>query len=524
MNSVFVNSGATIGGSGTLNVGGNQLVNSGTVTTAYGALKINGDYSPMTNGTTAIKLGVPLQVSGKAALSNSALQLLAPADTYTVKAAEQVLTAGSITGQFGSLTFGSGVFYTGTLTYSATDVTAVLTRASVQAASQAIAPQSFTTQATAGNIEAALKVADQWVTDGDTGHEAFVASAGKFLGAPNASLAAASIDSLSGEINASSQAVVFDQAERTNRVLSDRLSDLSLTRDAGGAWVSATSASGNLTKSGYASGDVDASGVLAGIDRRFTDQWLVGVAFAHDRSTADFDRLAGSSKSRSSGGSIYAQFDGGSWYANARVGKAWVDADVRRTALLGAETANITSSRDDTVTSGYLEGGWKIQTGNTTWTPFVGASVDKLNRDGIVETGAGGFGTGSQGQDLYAGGGRSWSSRQRGMGLVGRPQHPFRLCTLSAHRLGFGPRFLGVVCRCPWCVVPGRWHRHAARQRLGRCRAEYAGQQGMELVRQPGREGGPWRRAVLRAFCRCPSVLLIHHAARSHRAASSQER
>lgn len=393
INSVFVNNGATIGGSGTLNVGANQLISGGTVSTAYGALKINGDYSPLNSGTTAVQLGTPLQVSGKASLSNSSLTLIAPPVNYTVKTVEQVLTAGGgVSGTFSQTSYDPSLFYTGVLAYGSNDVSITLTRSNVASVALANLPSDATLRQSSQNVETALKQADTWASSGAAGHEEFLQSAATFLKAPNVAAAAVQLDSLSGQIHASSQAQAFEQASIVNRALSDRINAIGLAHDNGGVWFQATGASGDVAKDGYASGSYDAGGALIGADKRLGEDFVAGIALGRSRLTGDYSRDAGRVKTHENTFSLYGRYDLGEGYLAARVGQNRIHADVDRQAILGGEAEGIGSTRKDRLTSGYVESGLQLKNGNATWVPFAGVSYDRLKRGAINEAGAGGFG------------------------------------------------------------------------------------------------------------------------------------
>lgn len=393
VNGIYVNGGATLGGSGTVNVGADQLINAGTVSTQFGALKVNGDYSPFASGTTAIQLGVPLQVTGKAALSNSTLRLLSPPSTYTVQATEKVLTAGGgVAGTFAQTTYDPSLFYTGTLTYGTNDVSVSLTRTSVASvALNVMAPDAMTAR-TAGNIETALKQADSWAQSGEAGHSEFLDAAASFLKAPTVAAAAVSIDSLSGQIHASSQAQAFEQGAVVNRALSDRINTLGLLPAGTGAWFQATGASGDVARSGYASGSYDASGALVGVDTALGESAVIGVALGRNRLTADYDRQSGRVKTHENSFSLYGRYGWDNSYLAGRIGQNRIHADVDRSAVLDGASDGIGSTRKDRLSSAYLESGVQLANGNATWVPFVAVGYDSLQRGSINENGAGGFG------------------------------------------------------------------------------------------------------------------------------------
>ena len=87
---------------------------------------------------TAVALGDPLTVKGTAGVAGT-MNVLGEPSGYTVHATENLLTAGAVSGTFANLTFASGVFYTGTLAYTGTQVNVALTQTSVTATAAASA-------------------------------------------------------------------------------------------------------------------------------------------------------------------------------------------------------------------------------------------------------------------------------------------------------------------------------------------------------------------------------------------------
>jgi autotransporter-associated beta strand protein len=384
---VSVNAGV-FGGDGT--VRGNVANTSGTLVsqsaTAGKGLTINGNYQAQPTATTAIALGNPLSVSGEAGL-NGTLQILAPSSTYTPNATEKLVHAGIVAGTFASTTYGAGVFYSVALSYTPTDVTANVTR---NAVTQMVPASASATLLTAQNIEGALKQADQWSTTDYAAHATFLSSANNFLQATTQSQAIASINSLSGEIHASSQTLVLQQADIVNTTIAQRLVDPSFAE--GGAWFQATGANGDLARAGYASGNYSGGGAVAGFDHRLGESAVIGAALNWNRLTSDFADAAGRSTSRTTGISIYGRADLGNAYVAARVGQDWVSATVGRTALLGGGAQSIGTTRDDKVASAYGELGYGFRLQHWSVVPFGALGYDHLSRGGFTEVGAGGFG------------------------------------------------------------------------------------------------------------------------------------
>ncbi|MEY2117145.1 S8 family serine peptidase [Rhodanobacter sp. FW106-PBR-R2A-1-13] len=438
---VTVFSGGTLAGAGTIHA---SVSNSGTVSTAGGALAIDGNYSPQPTANTAITIGTPLHVGGTAGLNGSVVTATVPS-TYTPKSVEPLVQAASLTGTFSKLAVTGSVYLGGTLSYTPTEADVALSRTSVASMAVQFMPALATTQQTAQHLEGALQQADQWAVNDPTGHADFLQAANSFLHAASTSQAIASINSLSGQILASSQALTFAQAGIVSRTLANRLQD---AHGGGhGAWVQGTGVSGDIARTGYASGSYDGGGAIAGYDTAVTDQFTAGAAVTWNRMTSTYSLGAGSSSTRSTGVSLYGRYDVGAAYLAGRIGQEWVRADVNRWGLLGTQSAAIHSDRQDHLTVAYGEAGYGFH-GSFDVTPFVGVDAARLRRGGINEQGAGGFGiaAGAHTFDQTAGVlgarlGRVWSSHDGQIAVQGYAlwKHLF-----SGQSLGFTAAYAGA--------------------------------------------------------------------------------
>lgn len=388
---VTIDAAGTLAGIGTIN--GNVwdkgiVVSQGTQ--AGHGLIVTGDLQIAPGGTTTeVALGDPLKVGGLATLGGTMEVLGAPSD-YTVKSTENLLTAGSITGTFYGLTFASGVFYTGALQYSTTQVNVALTQTNVQgAAAGAIQMATSETKTSAANVQGALNVSNDWFVHGQmAGHEAWFADAGKFLASPDAALAATSLNSLSGEIYATSRAVETEQSLAADGAIAHREHDLAYN-EAPGVWVQALGADGTLGRSGYEAADYRASGVMVGLDGQLGAGFSAGIAAGRTHSNTHMDALGGWMDGRENVVAAYARWEAGQgWYASGRVSEASIRNAVNRDLLLGTGLVPVTGGRRDHVTLGKLEGGKVIDLGSATVTPYVSVSDLHLSQNGFTEQGS----------------------------------------------------------------------------------------------------------------------------------------
>ncbi|WP_230411432.1 autotransporter serine protease [Collimonas humicola] len=387
-----------------------NVSNSGRLDNSGAGLTIGGNYVATPSAILANQLNSTLTVGGAAILGNSHLIATTPAGSsdpsgYVTQQAgvARVLTAaGGVSGQFGTLSFEAdgvsftpGVFIAANLSYQAKEVDLLISRTNVAA----MAAQSFAGDATRNNaaaaLESGLQAADRMVASGNVSgvNGQFLASAAAVQKSASVAVAGQVLDSLSGQIHASAQALTFQQSQAINRDLANRLSLLGNQpggHDGTGLWVSAIGASGKLSQSGYASGDTSLWGGQFGVDTRLGANTIVGAAIAYSDSKASFDRFGGQSKSRDTGVSLYGRqaFGEQGWYVSGRAGVATVDSTVTREALIGSSTQKLDAEHTDSLWSAYAESGYVLPlSGSTRLTPYAGLAYDRLKRGGFTENG-----------------------------------------------------------------------------------------------------------------------------------------
>lgn len=439
------------GASGVIN---GNVINSGVVYTDgnTSTIQINGNYTVQPTGAklinTQVYLGTPLKISGVATLNNSPLGIGLPFG-YTPQAEELVLQAnGGVVGTFGSLTVYSTVYTSGTLSYTPTQVDVSLSQASVSAVAQASMPAVATTQQTAQHIQAAMVQANQWAASDPSSHQAFLDATGDFLQVSSIAQAAASINSLSGQLLASSQGLTLQQAGIINRTVADRLVDLGDDHSAQGAWFQGTGADGDIARSGYATGHYSGGGSVTGYDAKLADDLILGLGLDWNRLSSNYTMQGGNNTSRSTGVMLYAKYDMDNAYVSGRIGEDWIHTDTSRWGVLGTVPAPINSARNDKMTSAYLELGYEAKSNAWTTTPFASAGNEYLQRGTIAERGAGGFGITAPSDDFNQSfaqiGARlgyrwNWSTGQlslKGFALYQR--------VLSGQNLGFTAAYAGA--------------------------------------------------------------------------------
>ncbi|WP_211454263.1 autotransporter serine protease [Collimonas antrihumi] len=413
-----VASGVNVGASGQLGGDGGRIHgnvnNSGRVNNSGAGLTIDGNYVAVPTAVLANQLNTTLTVGGAAILGNSHLIATTPGGSqdpsgYVTQQAGitgKVLTAaGGVSGQFKDLSFEAdgvsfvpGVFIAATLSYQAQQVDLQISRTNVVSMAAAAFGNDPTRRSAAANLEAGLQAADQMVASGNVSgvNGAFLASAAAVQKSASVAVAGQVLDSLSGQIHASAQALTFQQSQALNRDLGNRLAALGSQtegQDGTGLWVSAIGASGKLSESGYATGDTSLWGGQFGIDTHLGPGTIVGAALAYADSKASFDRLGGQSKGRNTGVSLYGrhafgEFAGGGWYVSGRAGVAGIDSTVTRTAVIGNTEQHLGAGHSDSLWSAYAESGYVLPlSGNSRLTPYAGLTYDHLKRGGFMENG-----------------------------------------------------------------------------------------------------------------------------------------
>lgn len=367
----FVNGGA-LALSGT--VRSNVTAQSGGTFESQGGT-IHGNYTAQSGSTTAIALGGPLTVNGSAAVAGT-LRLLPAAGTYVVGGTETLLTAtNGISGTFGSITYDSSVFYTGTLNYSANELTINLTAKTAQKVASDAGHAAGATANGAAHFDAVRGLADQWAITG-TGNAAFLADAAKVLNSGTEDEAIKALTALSGEVHGTARNALLATSGQVARTLGNRVDDLAHGSESGG-WVSVQAASGDLQQSGYTDADTRTSGVLAGVDVRFDNGSLGGVIGA-GKSVADLGVVGGEFEADRVLAGVYGRVDGEGWYATGSLTREWLDVDVDRQITGDAVTAD----RHDKVDQLRVEVG---KAGN--FSPFVAARAVAYRMGGFAEQG-----------------------------------------------------------------------------------------------------------------------------------------
>ncbi len=414
-----VSSGVQIDAAGKLSGDGGQIggnvSNSGRLNNTGLGLTITGNYTGSAASILANDINSTLVVGGTATLGNSHLVATVPtgsgnASNYVTAQASNtpktILNAGAVAGKFGDVGFETvgGAFpplLTAKVNYAPKEVNLTISRVSTTVvAAQAFAGDATRTN-TAANVEQAMQIADASAAANPNG-SALLTSAAALQQTANIAALGDALDSLSGQIHASSQALTFQQSQTVNRALSDRMAllgnqDKQVTT---GLWGATFGASGKLAQSGYASADTGMWGGQFGIDTRLGEHAIAGAALSYSDSKASFDRLGGTTKGRDVSVSLYGRYaipaadDAGNSkaYVAGRIGAATVSSTVNRVVLAGTEVENLQGEHSDRMLSAYVETGYAMKLSDKALiTPFAGIGYDHLRRGAFAESG-GSFG------------------------------------------------------------------------------------------------------------------------------------
>ncbi|MFY3137930.1 autotransporter domain-containing protein [Achromobacter xylosoxidans] len=363
--------------------------NFGTLAAKGNGLHIQGSYfafRPEARLTT--QLGTTVTVDGIASLGNSTLEVTKPDDAYVVKSRETALKARIVAGRFGTVSAGPSLLYKVSPDYSTADqVDLNVARSNVAAVAHDLYGGQAGRLAAAQAIETAFEAADAKVLGADRAvSDAFIQRAARLQNVDSAAQLATALDSVSGQIHASSQALSFQQSQAVNRALSNRVDQLALAGARSGVWMQMMGGTGKLRQSGFAGADTRLYGGQLGVDHHVSENGILGLSLTWSDAKADFDHYGGRSRSQGTGLSLYGRYGADSGpYVSGRAGHEWRHADVKRDILAGG-AERVDSGRNDRVTSLYAEIGHAFAFDSGRVTPFVGVSYDHLARGAIDES------------------------------------------------------------------------------------------------------------------------------------------
>ena len=354
---------------------------------------VGGNYTASEKATTTLNSNASVHVKGKVTLGGSTIELKSEKDGVaqyvTAKGTEAKITSDSkIEGNVSNVE--TAEMLKGNVETAENGLNATLSRKNVEEYISELPEADAMRRDVAENLEASFKKLDEEVEKGNGAIEKFALGAAQ-VQAMSLPTRAAVLDSLSGQIYASAQALTFQHSQTVNKDLSNRLVMLGTLENVGdnaGVWVTGIGASGKLKQEGFGEGNTKVYGGQAGIDRQFGKSLILGTALSYSTSRVNFGRYGGKSDADSFGISLYGRLGNREvpYYLQGRIGAGFVDSNVERDIILGtSDVSRAKINHKDTVYSGYLETGYDVRKGNFTLTPYVGLSHDTVRRGGFTE-------------------------------------------------------------------------------------------------------------------------------------------
>ena len=147
---------------------------------------------------------------------------------------------------------------------------------------------------------------------------------------------------------------------------------------------------GNANEAGF---DFDVIGVLGGVDYRFSDKFVAGIAFGFDRTDGEFNAPAtGDLDTNSFSFSAYATYyPTDAIYVDALLSYARNDIDSERDIISGTVNRTAKGDTDGNRISGSASVGYQFTHQALTYGPYGQANYVYANVDGFTESGAGNF-------------------------------------------------------------------------------------------------------------------------------------
>ena len=352
---------------------------------------ITGDYTAGNGAVTKAEIGTKLTVRGTVNLNGDTVLEQAMGNRYiTAKgmSATVIEAEGGVNGQFAKVE--APEMIEASVKSDEKKIDVIVSRKNVEDYVSELSESDTMRKDVAENLEASFKKLDEEIENGNSAVERFAMGAAQ-VQAMSLPTRTAILDSLSGQIYASAQALTFQHSQTVNKDLSNRLVMLGTLENVGenaGVWVTGIGANGKLKQEGFGEGKTKVYGGQAGIDKQFGKNLILGTAISYSTSKVNFDRHGGKSDADNVGISLYGRLGNKEvpYYLQGRAGVGFVDSNVERDIILGtSDISRAKINHNDTVYSGYLETGYDVKKGNFTLTPYVGLAHDTVRRGSFTE-------------------------------------------------------------------------------------------------------------------------------------------
>ncbi len=137
------------------------------------------------------------------------------------------------------------------------------------------------------------------------------------------------------------------------------------------------------TLPGYSNG---AGGVVFGLDRQVSAEFLYGVALGYSRTTTTGAALRGTADAYSA--ALYATWTPGALMIEGRVGTGYVQSSSARSVPFAGATTTADGSAGAFDFLANIEAGYRFEFGQVMVKPYAGLALQSLTREGFAETGA----------------------------------------------------------------------------------------------------------------------------------------
>ena len=374
----------------------NNIKNDGTIEN-FGSTEVAGNYESLENSRIVTDLNSNIHVKGKVNLNNSKLEVKPEQNGERKYITSNGTVQNVITSDDkiqGNVTdVNTDEMLNTKIDQTENSVSAKVSRKNVLDYVEKISESDEMQKNTAQNLETAFQKLDQDIENGTSGNVTQFERKAAKLQALTSSNRAAVLDSLSGQIYASAQALTFQHSQTVNKDLSNRLVMLGTLDNVGdkfGLWISGLGANGKLKQDGYGKGSTKVYGGQVGVDKQFGDNLILGTALSYSKADVKFDRYGGKSDANNFGISLYGRLGNKDVpvYLQGRFGIGFVDSDVERDIILSNnDYTRAKINHNDKVYSGYLETGYDVKNANGDFvvTPFVGLTHDTVVRGSFSE-------------------------------------------------------------------------------------------------------------------------------------------
>lgn len=434
-NALLINNGAITGGDlnndgilkGTGSIG--EVSNRGTIApgNSIGTLSI-GKYSHRNGATLEVEANAAgqadkLAVTGTATLYGGTVKVLAESGNYRMRTTYTILTAGSLTGAFSTVT-SNLAFLTPSLSYDANNVYLLLARNSTNFADAALTPNQGAVGAALDRSGPGASGDTVTVLDGllglsSTGARSAYDQTG---GLSHLALTGAAFTSfrrylgaVSGRMGGSASGAGFladpglfmlasrgDIGGDAGGILLAAVGNaMRAEGNSGGARRGASERKRGFWAKGYggigeargddlpAKYDYNTAGAVLGFDRKTGPNLLLGLSGGYSSTRVDMRDLPESGRISSWQGSLYAAYAEGAWYANGIAACGYSRFDSSREVSFGDIGREANGGYSGHLLGGYAEGGYRLGTKRADVIPFASLQAARLIREGFTETDAG---------------------------------------------------------------------------------------------------------------------------------------